>query len=63
MTPDDRRAFRFTPAAKPEPCWSNGCEAEPMAEQSQRWRGRYCADCERALAADAARIAEDFGVA
>lgn len=30
-------------------CWSDGCEREPLPEQSQRWRGRYCADCERAL--------------
>lgn len=42
-------------------CWRSGCEN--LAETDERrWRGRYCPACLTLLAADAERIAVEFGV-
>lgn len=43
-------------------CWRSGCENEPPEQPSDRWRGRYCPPCLTLLAADAERIAVEFGV-
>lgn len=43
-------------------CWRSGCESEPADQQSERFKGRYCAPCRAAVEADAARINAEFGV-
>ena len=59
VSDQSRRAFRFTPAVKSEPCWGNACTQPAAPDDEQRWRGHYCRDCQHRLRADAARIEKE----
>lgn len=53
------RTAHWTRRPKAEPCWGHDCQRPASPVQDTRWRGRYCRECERLVAADAARMEEE----